>query len=62
MNCTSMNDNWDRSFNACFRECNMQGTSILFSQASVVRAQSLIEITPAVIVGFEYKEGLTMLC
>ena len=42
----------DCSFNAYFRQCNMQGTRILFSQASIVQAaQNLIEISPAVAVG-----------
>ena len=46
----------DRSFNAYFRQCNMQGTRILFSQAPVVQsAQNLIEIIPAVVVGLSIK-------
>ena len=40
----------DRSFNAYRRQCNMQGTRILFSQASVVQSvQNLIEITLVVV-------------
>ena len=43
---------WDRSFNKYYKQCNMQGTRMLFSQAPVVQsAQNLIEITLAVVVG-----------
>ena len=41
----------DRSFNT-YKEHNMQGTKTLFSQVSLVQStQSLIELTPALVVG-----------
>ena len=41
----------DRSFNT-YKEHNIQGTKTLFSQVSVVLSiQSLIKLTPAVVVG-----------
>ena len=43
----------DRSFNT-YKEHNMQGTKTLFSQVSVVLStQSLIELTPALVVGIK---------
>ena len=40
------------SFNAYYKQCNMQGTRILFSQVFVVHsANFFIEITLAVVVG-----------
>ena len=40
----------DRLFNAYYKECNMQGTWIIFRQAFVVQsAQNVMEITPAVV-------------
>ena len=41
----------DRSFNAYYKQCNRQGTMIMFSQASVVQsAQNVVEINLAVLV------------
>ena len=43
----------DRSYSTS-KEHNMQGTKTLFSQVSVVMStQSLIELTPAVVVGIK---------
>ena len=46
-----MSDNGDCSLNAHHKQCNRQGTRILFSQVSVVQsAQNVIEINPVVVV------------
>ena len=50
------------SFNAYYKQCNMQGTRILFSQVFVVHsANFFIEITLAVVVGVR-KGGIDNLC
>ena len=55
MDCTSMSENGDRSY-IYYKQCNEQGTWIIFSQASIVQfAQNLIEITFAVVVGVSKK-------
>ena len=51
--CTSKSDNGGPFV---YKQCNMQGTRILFNQAPIVQsAQNLVEITFAAVVGVSKK-------